>query len=105
MSHPRWQRGRPETQSLLFQLHGSIALFNQHIDDTLRYHWLTFENLEVRNREAVEQNIHTTRGHAFDFAMRVVSTITTVLEEPDFKRIKPSQAQVDPPRDDLKPAA
>lgn len=94
---------RPVTQSLLFQLRGSFDLFNQHIDDALRYHWLTFETLENQNRDAVEQNIQSTRRHTFDMAMRVASTITAVLDQPDFKRTKPSQAQVDPPPDELDP--
>jgi hypothetical protein len=88
---------RPETQSLLLQLRGSLALFNQHVDDALRYLWLTFETLESQNRAAVEQNIGSTLRHTFDMAVRVASTITSVLDQPDFKEIKPSQAQVDPP--------
>jgi|ERR1041385_321377 hypothetical protein len=88
---------RPATQSLLFQLRGSLALFNQHVDEALRYHWLTFETLQDQNRDAVEQNIVTTRRHAFDMAMRVASTIASVLDESDFAAIEPSQAQVDPP--------
>jgi hypothetical protein len=94
---------RSETQSLLIQLRGSLDLFNQHVGDALRYHWLTFENLQNQNRDAVEQNIESTRGHTFDIAMRVVSTITTVLDQPDFTRITPSQAQVDPPPVGLDP--
>ncbi len=98
---------RPETQSLLFELRGSLALFNQHVDDSLRYHWLTFETLEGQNRDMVEQNIETTRRHTFDMAMRVASTITSVLDQPDFASITPSQAQVDPPPEgsDVGPAA
>jgi hypothetical protein len=94
---------RPGTQSLLFQLRGSLRLFNDFVADALRYHWLTFETLQDQNRDAVEQNIRSTRGHALDMALRVVSTISTVLDESDFKNVKPSQAQVDPPPVELEP--
>lgn len=95
---------RSDTQSLLFQLRGSLRLFNEHVSDAIQYHWLTFESLQDQNRQAVEQNIRTMRGHALDMALRVVSTISAVLDQPDFEKTKPSQAQVDPPPVDLDPS-
>lgn len=94
---------RPDAQSLLLQLRGSLRLFNEHVDDAVRYHWLTFETLQDQNRDAIEQNIPTTRGHALNMALLVVGTISTVLDQPDFARTKPSQAQVDPQPADLDP--
>jgi hypothetical protein len=95
---------RPPAQELLFQLRGSLNLFNQHVDDVLRYHWLTFETLENQNRAVVEQNISTTLQHAFDQALRIVTCVTQVLGEPDFTHITPSRVQVEPPPVDLAPA-
>ena len=88
---------RSDTQSLLFQLRGSLKLFNHQVDDLTRYHWLTFETLETENLRTVEENIRVMRGHTLDMAIRTASTIAAVLDQPNFKAVKPSQTQVDPP--------
>jgi hypothetical protein len=90
-------RGDSGRSRLLLQVHGTLQLFNQHVEDVLRYHWLTFEALQGQNRDVVEQNIPITLGHALDQALRLAALVAQAIEQPDFRHVKPSQVQVEPP--------
>jgi len=63
----------PETHALLLQVRSSLALFNQHVDDANRYHWITFEALQDGNHAAVQQNLEKTYVRLLDTALGIVN--------------------------------
>lgn len=86
---------RKETQGLLFQTRGALDLFNQHVDEVMRYHWLTFEVVDSRNHAIVEGNIERNHDYIVDAALHVVNSLAVVLAQQDFRELKPLQVPVE----------
>jgi hypothetical protein len=97
---------RVDTQGLLLQARGALDLFNQQVDEVMRYHWLTFEPIEAQNRPVVEGNIERLHDHIIRAGLHVVNCVAVVLEQEDFRRLVPLQAQVEelPPDLEVKKA-
>ena len=71
-------------QSHLLQVRGTLALFNQQVDDAMRYHWLTFEKLASDNDKVVSDNLERTWPVVFRFAQLMTGQIANALALPDF---------------------
>jgi hypothetical protein len=72
------------TGILLLQVQSALALFNQHVDDASRYHWMTFEELADENHVAAQENLEKTYRHLLDAALNLASLVARALARPDF---------------------
>ena len=80
---------QPETRALLLQARTALGLFNQHVDDASRYHWLTFEELADENHVAAQENLEKTYKHLLNAALEMAGLVARALARPDFADLKP----------------
>lgn len=85
----------PATGALLLQVQSALALFNQHVDDASRYHWMTFEELADENHLATQENLEKTYKHLLDAALHLVALVARALARPDFADLEAVQPETE----------
>ena len=70
-----------ETQRRLLAIHAGLQVFNQHADEAMHYHMLTFnEGVSPDHLTALTHNIEASYGRAAEKASELVSQIAALLQ-------------------------
>ena len=74
------------TQRLLVELHAGTAVYNQHVNEAMNYHLMTFDTgIGKARREALLTAIDTCFERAAERASDLVSRIAELLQTPEMK--------------------
>jgi len=75
-----------ETQRMLVELHAGLQLYNQHANEAMDYHQMTFATGSEKERlDALAVNVETCYERALEKASDLVSRIAVLLQEPEMR--------------------
>lgn len=75
-----------ETQRMLVELHAGLQLYNQHANEAMDYHQMTFATGSERERlDALAVNVETCYDRAVEKASDLVSRIAVLLQESEMR--------------------
>jgi len=75
-----------ETQRMLVELHAALLIYNQHADEAMNYHQMTFATGGGPDRlNALAANVETSYERATEKASDLVSRIAVLLQEPEMR--------------------
>jgi hypothetical protein len=75
-----------ETQRMLVELHAALVIYNQHADEAMNYHQMTFATGGGPERlSALAVNVETCYERAAEKASDLVSRIAALLQEPEMR--------------------
>lgn len=76
----------PETQRMLVEIHAALLIYNQHADEAMNYHEMTFATGGGQDRlHALAVNVETCYERAEEKASDLVSRIAVLLQEPEMR--------------------
>ena len=75
-----------ETQRMLVELHAALLIYNQHADEAMNYHQMTFATGGGQDRlDALAANVEISYERAAEKASDLVSRIAVLLQEPEMR--------------------
>jgi hypothetical protein len=74
----------PETQRMLVELHAGLQQYNQHADEAMNYHLMSFgTGLGQERLDSLAEHVETSCERAAEKASDLVSRIAVLLHEPE----------------------